>query len=572
MSSPIEEIKSRLNIVDVIKDYIKLKKAGKNYRAVCPFHSEKTPSFFVSPSRQMWHCFGCGEGSSMFDFVMKIEGVEFRDALKILAKKAGVELRPVKPELKTKREGLYQICELTAKFFQKQLGRGGQGKKAKKYLLDRSISEDSIKNKRLGWAPDSWQGLSDFLTSQGYKKEEIRRAGLALRSDKGKHYDRFRGRIMFPIFNSQSQVVGFGGRVLKKGAKTAKYLNTPNTLIYDKSKILYGLEEAKVGIRKKDFVVLAEGYVDVILGHQNGLTNFVSTSGTALTPTQLNILKRYTDNLYLAFDMDFAGEKATKRAIDLAQTQKFDLKIIRLDKGHDPADVMTEDPKKFKAMVEGALSIFEFYFNDAFSRFDKDEPAGRKKISEYLLPIIKRIENKIERFSWVQKIADELGVKEEVVEEEMKKVRVESGIEDKEDKTKKEKPKKTRRELLEERLLVLLLKKPKKVSLVKEGHRKKLSLQTNKIIDNLEGKIELSDELKKLYSYLSLKADIEEGRDDHLVSELKFCLNEINNICLKDDLQKVTAELKKAEAKGDKKKVKKLLQQCRQLTKNKNDS
>ncbi len=325
--TPIEEIKARLDIVDVIKDYIKLKKAGKNYKAVCPFHSEKTPSFFVSPSRQIWHCFGCGEGSSMFDFIMKIEGVEFRDALSILAKRAGVELKPVKPELKTKREKLYNICELAASFFEKQLGRGGQGKKAKQYLLNRKISKESIKEKRLGWAPDSWQGLSDFLASKGFEKKDIREAGLALQS-KGKHYDRFRGRVMFPIFNSQSQVIGFGGRVLEKNKKTAKYLNIPNTLIYDKSKALYGLEKAKVGIRKKDFVIMAEGYVDVILGHQMGFTNFVSTSGTALTPTQLNILKRYTDNLYLAFDMDFAGEAATKRAIDLAQTQKFNYILL----------------------------------------------------------------------------------------------------------------------------------------------------------------------------------------------------------------------------------------------------
>lgn len=571
--TPIEEIKARLNVVDVIKDYIKLKKAGKNYKAVCPFHSEKTPSFFVSPSRQIWHCFGCGEGGSIFDFIMKIEGVEFRDSLKILAKKAGIELKPVKPELKTKREKLYNICELAASFFEKQLGRGTEGKKAKEYLLNRKINEESIKKKRLGWAPDSWQGLSDFLISKGFTKEDIREAGLALQSGKGKHYDRFRGRVMFPIFNSQSQVIGFGGRILKKEEKTAKYLNISNTLIYDKSKVLYGLEEAKVGIRKKDFVILAEGYVDVILGHQMGFTNFVSTSGTALTPTQLNILKRYTDNLYLAFDMDFAGEQATKRAIDLAQTQKFELKIVQLPGGHDPADIISKKgPKKFKEMVEKALSIFDFYFEDAFSRFDKNEPAGRKKISNYLLPIIKRIENRIEQYSWVQKLANRLGVKEEVVEKELENVKMKDGLNDEEDKEEKKEIKKTRQEALEERLLVLLLKEPSQKSLIDDQVEDLLLPRTKKVLENLNKK-EISEEVHDFYSYLALKADLEEMKKEDLVSDIKFCLNEIKDIYFKEKLQEVSTQLKKAEANKDKEEVKRLLKKCRQLTKNnKNDS
>ncbi len=569
MSSPIEEIKTRLDIVDVIKDYVQLKKAGKNYRALCPFHAEKTPSFFVSPSRQMWHCFGCGEGGSMFDFIMKIEGVEFRDSLVVLAKRAGVELKPVKPELKTEKEKCYQICELTTKFFKQQLGKGGQGKKAKEYLLNRTITEKSIKEKRLGWAPESWQGLSDFLISKGYTKKEIRKAGLAVQSEKGKHYDRFRGRIMFPIFNTQSQVIGFGGRVLKKEAKTAKYLNISNTLIYDKSRTLYGLEKAKIGIRKKDFVILVEGYVDVILAHQAGINNVVSTSGTALTSAQLNILKRYTDNLYLAFDMDFAGEAATKRAIDLAQTQSFSLKIIQLPKGKDPADIMSKSPKEFRKMISGALSIFDFYFEDAFSRFDKKEPEGRKKISNYLLPIIKRIENKIEQFSWVQKLAIRLGVREEVVQEELEKVKLESGVRDKED-AGEEKAKKSRKDILEERLLILICKDPKKKKLIKAEDEEFLSLKANKIMDYLEEKIKLPQELKDFYSYLSFKSEIEDIEDDDLVSDIKFCLNEIKKNCMKDKLCRISNQLRKAEMKKDKEKIKKLLKKYRQLTNNKN--
>ena len=566
MSSPIEEIKTRLDIVDVIKDYIKVQKAGANYRAVCPFHSEKTPSLFISPSKQMWHCFGCGEGSSMFDFVMKIEGIEFGDSLRILAKKAGVELKPERPEIRSKREKLYAICELATVFFEKQLGYGVKGGEAKEYLLGRTINEQSIKERRLGYAPDSWQGLLDFLVSRGYSKEDIEKTGLALQS-KGKYYDRFRGRIIFPIFDSQYQVIGFGGRILKKGQDAAKYLNTSNTLLYDKGKVLYGLDQAKIGIRKENSAILVEGYVDVVLAHQMGLKNVVSTSGTALTSIQLNILKRYTDNLLLAFDMDFAGDAATKRAIDLAQTQKFNLKIIKIKEGNDPADLMSKNPEDFKEAIKEALSIFEFYFEDAFSRFNEKEPEGRKKISEYLLPIIKRIDNNIEQFSWVQKLANRLNVGEDIVEKELNKINIETGIQDKEDAKIKKGIKKTRKELLEERLLILILQNNKNKDLVEGVDRGRLFLKTRTILESLDSQEDLSQELKEFYSFIVMKSEIERIKAEDIVSEVKFCLNEIKDICLKENLKGVSIQLKKAEVMNDREEVDRLLKKISQLTK-----
>jgi len=280
-SSPIEEIKNRLDIIEVIGSYIKLQKTGINYRAVCPFHAEKKPSFFVSPSRQLWRCFGCGLGGDIFKFVMQIEGVEFGDALRILAHKAGVELKRQTPEYKqwkTERQELYEVCEWATKFFEKQLEESKWGKEANKYLLDRGIKEENIKKWRIGYAPDVWQGLADFLKSKGYQQTKIKEAGLGLSSEKGSFYDRFRGRIIFPIFDLNSQVVGFGGRIFKDkdNKEIAKYVNTPQTSLYDKSSILYGLNKAKVEIRKENVCILVEGYTDVIMAHQAGTQNVAS--------------------------------------------------------------------------------------------------------------------------------------------------------------------------------------------------------------------------------------------------------------------------------------------------------
>lgn len=395
ISSPIDEIKSRLDIVEVISSYIKLQKAGANYRALCPFHSEKKSSFFVSPARQIWHCFGCNSGGDIFRFIMQIEGVEFGDALRMLAQRAGVELKPLKPELITERQRLYEICELAAQFFEKQL-ESKTGQEVKKYLLNRGISAETIKKWRLGYSPDLWQGLSDFLTSKNYKKEEIEKAGLAIKNEKGKFYDRFRGRVMFPVFDLNSQVIGFGGRIFEEEKKAekeieeAKYINTPSTLLYDKSRVLYGLDKAKLAIRKNDFCILVEGYTDVILSNQSGYENVVATSGTALTPYQLKILKRYSENLYTSFDMDVAGDSATKRGIDLAQIQGFNIKVIVLPEGLDPADVISRNSQEFGELIKKSLSILEFYFQNTFSRFDKKTPEGKKNISKILLPVIKK--------------------------------------------------------------------------------------------------------------------------------------------------------------------------------------
>ena len=567
-SSSIEEIKSKLDIVEVISSYIKLIKAGVNYKALCPFHGEKTPSLFVSPSRQIWHCFGCSEGHSVFDFVMKIEGVEFGDALRILAHKAGVELKPIKPELRTKRQRFYEICELAAKFYEKQLEKSSKGKEVKEYLLKRGINEESIKKWRLGWAPDAWRGLAGFLSSQNYSLEETQKAGLSIKGEKGS-YDRFRSRIMFPVFDLNSQVIGFGGRVLKKEKELAKYMNTPNTLLYDKGKILYGLNKSKIEIRKNDFCILVEGYIDVILAHQEGKANVVATAGTALTPFQLAILKRYSSNLRLAFDMDFAGDVATKRGIDLARARGFNIKVVKMPEGKDPADIISKDAKEFGKLVNNAVSILDFHFQNAFSQFDKKTAEGKRKISNILLPVIKGVLNKIEQASWVQELATQLNVKEKDIEIELKKVKIEeasnSGLEV--NNFQKQVTKKTKKQILEERLLTLLLKAPQCLSSIDKKIVPYFSSQTQEIINNFENLDKISTEFSNIISTLSLRAEVEQIEEEEILPELEFCLKEIKTVELKKKLDDVSLQIRQAEQAQDIKKIEDLNQEFNQLTK-----
>jgi len=544
-NSPIEEIKDRLDLVEVIRGYIKLQKAGANYRALCPFHNEKKPSFFVSPSRQIWHCFGaCSEGGDIFKFIMKIEGVEFGDALRILAQKAGVELKRQDPKLKTERQRLYEILELSCRFFEKQLEASPTGREAKEYLLKRGVKEETIKKWRLGYAPDAWQGLSDFLVSRGYKREEIERAGLALKSEKtGNYFDRFRARITFPIFDLSSQIIGFGGRVFKN-EDTAKYINSPNTLLYDKSRILYGLNKAGVSIRKKDFCVLVEGYMDVILAHQTGFENVVATSGTALTQRQLSILKRYSENLLTAFDMDLAGDSATKRGIDLAQSHGFNIKVITMPEEKDPADVISENPKTWQNLLQEATTIHDFYFNNALAQFDKDTLEGKKGISRILLPVIKRIPNKIEQSHWVKNLADVLQAREEDVLAELSKIK----IDDFSKQTFEQiivSPPKSRKELLEERLIMLMIKFPEKLSLIKEEDFQIFSCRTLEIINCLKQKKKNSQ-----IDYFSLKAETGQFNFESK-EEFECYLSEIRNLMLKNKLDNISKEIKRAEEEKD---------------------
>ena len=610
--SPIDEIKSRLDVAEVIGGYVKLQKAGVNFRAPCPFHSEKTPSFFVSPARQSWHCFGaCSEGGDIFKFVMKIESVEFGDALRILAKKAGVELKRQDPKLATEKQRLCEIAELACKFFEKQLEGSREGKEVKNYLLGRGIKEETIKKWRLGYSPDLWAGLSDFLVSRGYKREEIEKAGLCLKSEKSSnYYDRFRGRIMFPVFDFGSQVVGFGGRVFKHdsrpdGQKEAKYINTPNTLIYDKSRILYGLQTAGTEIRKKNFAVLVEGYVDAIMAQQAGFENTVASSGTALTPWQLKILKRHSENLFTAFDMDPAGDTATKRSIGFAQEMGFNIKVVVMPGDMDPADAVLKDPKIWQDSVERARTIHDFYFENTFAKFDKNFLEGKKEISKILIPIIKKIPNKIEQSLWVKDLAERIGTREENVLEELEKIEIagqEPYFQEATEPAVEEIASSplvvnTRQGLMEERLVILALRAPKNLDIIQDSD---FGFLTPHIVDMIsflrqkeKGKDVLvqnfSSDLAKRLEYLSIKSEAEialatpedpakkkmdwmkKSEAEEIEEEFRACLREIKTVAFKNKLDEISQKIKEAEVGKNPEMVLRLMKEFNDFSKQKTD-
>jgi DNA primase len=593
---PIEEIRAKLDIVDVIGSYIKLQKAGANYRAVCPFHSEKKPSLFVSPARQIWKCFGCGAGGDMFGFVKQIEGVEFRDALKILASRAGVELKKMSPEMvkwNSEKSRLFDICELSSKFFETQLWQSEAGKRVREYLKGRGVNEDSMKKWKIGYAPKDWRSLMNFLIGKGYKENEIEKIGVIIKSQKGGFYDRFRKRIMFPIFSLSSQVVGFGGRVFEPEREDeAKYINTPQTPLYDKSSILYGLDKAKVEARKKDFCILVEGYMDAVLCHQAGFENTAAVSGTALTSRQLKVLKRYSDNLYTAFDMDIAGNSATKRGIDMAQKEGFNIKVTVMPEDKDPADIVLEDPKKWQSLVESSKSIMEFYFQRAFSSFKDVSEAERKvKISKMILPEIKKIPNEVEKSYWLQELSNKINIREEDLRKELDKVKKEKSFSLKEEEPQEVKEEiKNRKSLIEERMLYLLLKNQDCLDLVTEDCLPSFSEECKKFVNSLKNNLDFrnnlskeklttegfSDNFKKRIDYIYLAAEVgynllEEGFEKEDMpdpkEEMETCIKEIKKFNLKEELNRTSIEIRKAESENNFEKLNSLTKKFRELSK-----
>lgn len=434
VDSQLQEIKDRLDIVEVLSGYLRLSKAGRNFKAPCPFHNEKTPSFVISPERQIWHCFGCGQGGDIFTFVMKMEGMEFPEALRHLAEKAGVELKRVNYEAAGAKTKILEVNRVAKNFYQEQLIKTEAGLAAKKYLLGRGLTEESIANFEIGYSPDEWNATENFLIARGFTRKEIFSAGITVARDRDSHfssgrnsenfYDRFRGRIMFPILDITGRTVGFGGRSFaRKDGQEAKYINSPESLTYSKSRILYGLNFARERIRKTNNCILVEGYMDVIGSHQMGVTNAVASSGTALTSEQLKLIKRYASRLILSFDGDDAGQEATRRSIDLAVGAGFGVKIVILPAEKDPSDFV-DNPDEWKKLVKAAIDINDFYFKNAFKKNNANILEGKKAIADELLGEIAKIPSSIEQAHWVGILSDKIDIDEKVLLEELKKMRL----------------------------------------------------------------------------------------------------------------------------------------------------
>lgn len=434
--SDVEKIKDKLSINDVVGQYVQLQRAGRNFRAKCPFHNERTPSFMVSPERGSYMCFGCGERGDIFSFVQKIEGIDFPAALRQLADKAGVALTPRSgrfqgesevSQAKEKEERLREVCEEATVFFETTLK---EKKDVTAYLHARGVKDETIASWRLGYAPAHWDELSKHLTAKGFTKDEIVDAGLAIKSDKKQNelYDRFRGRITFPLFDPVGRVVAFSGRFFEKvpgsheEGEPAKYVNSPETALFKKSRLLYGFDRAKQHVRETKCFLLVEGQFDVIMSHQSGYPIAVAISGTALTEEHLSLLGRFSKNLILALDADAAGLRAGLRSTQMAFAQGFDVKVPAFPEGKDPADLAKENPELLKAAVRTSKTAIEFFLG-ALRGQAKDERGYKKLVETQVLPLIAALGSTIDQEHFAHIVARALSVSESAVLSEVHKVR-----------------------------------------------------------------------------------------------------------------------------------------------------
>lgn len=427
MSDPvIEQIKQRVDVVELIQEYLPLQKAGSNWRGLCPFHNEKSPSFTVSADKQIWHCFGCSKGGDIFTFVQEIEGGEFGEVLRKLADRAGVVLPQRQARASERNDLLLHIVSDAKQFFVQTLRESQEADIARRYLAERGIQAEAQAQFGLGYSYNDWRKLLHFLQQRKYAVADIIAAGLALqpRESQGEAYDRFRGRLMIPLTDHHGSVVGFTARTLQANDEGGKYINSPQSALYDKSKLVYGLAQAKVAIKKLGAVILVEGNLDVITAHQAGFTNVVATSGTAFTVDQLQLLKRYTKNLLLAFDMDAAGQKAAERGVTLAWQHGLNVKIMTMPVGYkDPDECIRSEPALFKVAVKQGQNVMDWWFEHVTAPLDLRTVDHKKKAAQILLPIITQLPDTVEQVHYIQKLADLIQVEPTLLQAKIKPLR-----------------------------------------------------------------------------------------------------------------------------------------------------
>ena len=424
--SVIDDVKQKLDIIDIIGQHITLTKSGRTFRGLCPFHGEKHPSFYVYPEQQSWHCFGCNTGGDVFSFIMKKQGIDFGEALRELAQKAGVVI-PSKFEPgaeSEERQKLYQLNQAAALYFQSML-QSKAGEKAQSYLTRRGFTAKTIADFQLGYSLNSWEELKKYLMDKGYTEAEMLTAGLIIEAEDKKSHDRFRDKLMFPIADARGRIIGFGGRVLDPSAEgQPKYTNSPQTPLFDKSGSLYALNLAKEAIREQGLSVIVEGYMDVITAHQNGFSNVVASMGTSVTEKQVNTLKRLTKNITLALDADAAGEEAMLRGVEFENALGAEVKVALLPAGKDPDDVIKEDAQAWQKLVKEAVPIIDYTFDMTTAGLDLTIVKDKSLAVEKLLPVISEIKDPIRQAHYLQKLSRLVQVSERYMEAALSRLKI----------------------------------------------------------------------------------------------------------------------------------------------------
>jgi len=589
MEDAATQIKQKLDIVDVIGSYISLKKSGRNYKALCPFHAEKTPSFMVSQELQIYKCFGCGVGGDIFNFVEAIEGVDFPRALEILADKAGVTLVKSKDydaqnQIKKK---IYEINEITTKFYQYILLNHKIGTNALKYLKkERKLSEDSIKAFRLGYAPDSWDALYKFLSKKGFKDEDLVLSGVAVKRSSGNELiDKFRGRVIFPLVDVDNKVLGFTGRTIFD--KEPKYLNTGETPVFHKSFFIFGLDKSRLAI-KKTGAVFVEGQMDVISAYQCGINNVVCISGTSLTENQLNILSRYTQDLTFCFDSDFAGIEASYRAIEMAEKKNFNVRVALIPEPFKDLDeLIRSDPVTARRIIENPVPVYDFFLATTLKKHNKETAIGKKEIMEDLVPLFSKISNKVLLEHYVKQISSELNISEDTIYSLFRESLPERE-ENYEDFREAEEKSPVRMYGPEGHFISLVLKAP--IDLAKESLNKLkkedfLNGNIAEIFSHLQTYVKdrkrdiniktflegLNENLKGIASELYMWDFTQQTEDEERRKLLGKGLNELTDRIKKDSvrrqLQIISGDIKMAETKKDTKEVERLTKKFEKLSK-----
>lgn len=528
----IEEVKSKTDIVSLLSEYLELKKAGRNYKANCPFHGEKTPSFMVSPELQIFKCFGCDAKGDVFTFLERHEGMEFGEALKYLADKAGVKLTSFKPTETSEKEKIIEINKNTLNFYDYVLTSHPKGKKALDYLIkERGLDLETIKLFKIGFSPEDYSALSNFLTNKKkYKEIELSKAGLLV----GRGIDRFRGRVIFPLMDHRDNIIGFAGRILPWVKQDAgKYINSPDTPAYHKSKVLYGLNITKSHIRDLKFAVVVEGELDMISSYKAGIKNVIAIKGSALTEDQIRLIGRFCKKIVLCLDSDFAGDEAAKRGAILAENLGFEVRVAHLEGYKDPDEIARNDPEKYKKAINGAIPIWDFLINSSVKKYGLTTGEDKGKISQEVVPVLASIEDKIVQAHYVELLARKLSVPVEAVFSQIEKNSSKIKTEEVNSIQKQEK---TRRQLLEEKLLVNAISQQSKIIFEKKTKDLIISDFILKIIKNFEEGKNLPEELKEGYGEMVL-CNSESEEIDKIITEL-------TRLKLKQDLEDLGEKIK----------------------------